>query len=209
MENQKKCSNKKHSDINAINFCIECNLYLCNKCTNYHSELLDTHHLYNIDKKIEDIFTGLCQESNHNKELEFYCKSHNKLCCAACLSKIKGKGNGQHFDCNVCLLEEIKEEKKNKLKENIKYLEDFSDKIKNSINEIKKIFENINNKKEEIKLKVSNVFTKIRNTINEREDEILIEVENLFNKIYFKEDIIKQSDKIPEKMKIYLEKGKY
>jgi len=33
-------------------------------------------------------------------------------------------------------------------------------------------------------------------------------VENIFNKIYFKEDIIKQSDKIPEKMKIYLEKGK-
>ena len=208
MENQKKCSNKKHSDINAINFCIECNLYLCNKCTNYHSELLDTHHLYNIDKKIEDIFTGLCQESNHNKELEFYCKTHNKLCCAACLSKIKGKGNGQHFDCNVCLLEEIKEEKKNKLKENIKYLEDTYDKIKNSINEIKKIFENINIKKEEIKLKISSVFTKIRNTINEKEDEILLEVENIFNKTYFKEDIIKQSDKIPEKMKKYLEKGK-
>jgi len=33
-------------------------------------------------------------------------------------------------------------------------------------------------------------------------------VENIFNKTYFKEDIIEQSDKIPEKMKIYLEKGK-
>ena len=208
MENQKKCSNKKHSDINAINYCTECNLYLCNKCINHHSELLDNHHLYNLDKKIEDMFTGICKEPNHKVELEFYCKTHNKLCCAACLSKIKGKGSGQHFDCDVCLLEEIKEEKRNKLKDNIKYLEDFYDKIENSINELKKIFENINEKKEEIKLKISNIFTKIRNTINEREDEILIEVENIFNKIYFKEDIIKQSNKIPEKMKIYLEKGK-
>jgi len=208
MENQTKCSNKKHSDINAINYCIECNLYLCNKCTNYHSELLDAHHLYNIDKIIEDIFTGICKESNHKEELEFYCKTHNKLCCAACLSKIKGKGSGQHFDCDVCLLEEIKEEKKKKLTDNIKYLEEFYDKIKNTINEIKKIFENINEKKEEIKLKISQVFTKIRNIINEREDEILLEVENIFNKTYFKEDIIKQSDKIPDKMKIFLEKGK-
>ena len=208
MENQKKCSHKKHLDINAIKYCIECNLYLCNKCTNYHSELLDFHHLYNIDISKEDIFTGKCKEFNHTDELEFFCRTHNELCCAACLSKIKGKSSGQHFDCNVCLLEEIKEEKKKNLKDNIKYLEDSYNKIENSINEIKKLFENINSKKEEIKLKISHVFTKIRNTINEREDVILLEVENIFNKIYFKEDIIKQSDKIPEKIKIYLEKGK-
>ena len=208
MKNQQKCSNKKHSDINAIKFCIECNLYLCNKCVNYHSELLDSHHLYNIEISIEDIFTGKCKKLNHSDELGFFCRTHNNLCCAACLSKIKGKGNGQHFDCNVCLLEEIKEEKKNKLKDNIKYLEDTYDKIESSKNELKKLFENINKKKEEIKLKISNVFTKIRNTINEIEDEILIEVENIFNKAYFKEDIIKESDKISEKMKIYIEKGK-
>ena len=208
MKNQQKCSNKKHSDINAIKFCIECNLYLCNKCVNYHSELIDSHHLYNIEISIEDIFTGKCKKLNHSDELGFFCRTHNNLCCAACLSKIKGKGNGQHFDCNVCLLEEIKEEKKNKLKDNIKYLEDTYDKIESSKNELKKLFENINKKKEEIKLKISNVFTKIRNTINEIEDEILIEVENIFNKAYFKEDIIKESDKISEKMKIYIEKGK-
>jgi len=153
MENQKKYSNKKHSDINAINYCPECNLYLCNKCINHHFELLDNHHLYNLDIKIEDVFTGICKEPNHKVELEFYCKTHNKLCCAACLSKIKGKGSGQHFNCNVCLLEEIKEEKKNKLRDNIIYLEEFYDKIENSINELKKIFENINEQKEKIKLK--------------------------------------------------------
>ena len=70
----------------------------------------------------------------------YFCKTHNKLCCAACLSKIKRKGDGQHFDCDVCSIEEIKEEKKNKLNENIKYLEEFSKTIENSINKLKEIF---------------------------------------------------------------------
>ena len=111
METQKKCSNKKHSEINAISYCSECNLYLCNKCSNYHTDLLKNHLISNLDKNEEELFTNICKEQNHEDQLEFYCKNHNKLCCAACLSKIKGKGNGQHFNCNVCLIEEIKEEK--------------------------------------------------------------------------------------------------
>ena len=61
----------------------------------------------------------------------FYCKNHNKLCCAACLSKMKVNGYGQHFNCEVCLIKDIKKEKKNKLKENIKYLEESSKNIMN------------------------------------------------------------------------------
>ena len=44
----KKCSNKKHSELNAINYCPECDLYLCNKCTNNHSDLLIIHLLYHL-----------------------------------------------------------------------------------------------------------------------------------------------------------------
>ena len=72
----------------------------------------------------QEIFTGLCQEQSHKNKLEYYCKNHNKLCCVACLCKIKGKGNGQHSDCKVCYIEEIKEEKMRKLNENIKYLKE-------------------------------------------------------------------------------------
>ena len=207
MENQ-KCSNKKHSEINAINYCPECKIYLCNKCSNSHTDLLESHLIYNLGKNSEEIFADICNEPNHKIKLEFYCKDHNKLCCAACLSKIKGKGNGQHFNCNVCLIEEIKDEKKNKLNENIKYLEDFSEKIDNLINELKALFENINKSKEELKMKISNLFTKLRNTINEREDELLLELENIFDKTFFKEALIKNGEKIPNQMKIYKEKGK-
>ena len=208
MEKHKKCSTKKHIDINAISFCLECNIFMCNKCANYHNEIFEQHHKYNSNENLNDIFTGICKEENHKNTLDFFCKNHNQLCCAACLSKIKEKGNGQHTDCNVCLIEEIKGEKENKLKENIKILEDFSNKIENSINELKKIFEKINENKEELKMKITKIFTQIRNVINEREDSILLEVENIFENLYFKEEIIRKGENLPNKIKISLEKGK-
>ena len=146
-------------------------------------------------------------ESNHRIELNFYCKTHNQLCCGACLSKIKNEGTGQHFDCNVCPIEEIKNEKKNILDKNIELLEELLGTIENSINELKKINETINEKKEELKLNISKIFTKIRNTINDREDEILLEVDKIFDETYFREEFIKNSEKLPSEIKISLEKG--
>ena len=37
----------------------------------------------------------------------------------------KSEKNGQHKDCDVCLLNDIKEEKKKKFEENIKYLNEL------------------------------------------------------------------------------------
>ena len=208
MENIKKCSNKKHSELNAVGYCSECDLYLCNKCLNIHIEYLDIHHIINLDKDNQEIFTGLCKEPNHKKELRFYCKNHNKLCCSSCLCKIKGDDLGQHFDCNVCPIKEIKEEKKNKLNENIKYLEKSSKNIEDSIKKLKEIYDNIIKSKEEMKLKISKIFTKIRNIINEREDQLLLELDNIYDKYFFKENIIKKGDKMPKQIKILLDKGK-
>ena len=174
---------------------------------NYHSELIENHHTTNLDKNIHDIFTGFCSEPNHKIELTFFCKTHNKLCCAACLSRIKEKGNGQHHDCDVCAIEQIAEEKKNNLNNNIKLLEDFSKNIQNSINELKKIFNNINEKKEELKLNIAKIFTKIRTAINDREDEILKQVEKIYDESFFKEETIKISEKLPSQIKLALEKG--
>ena len=127
------------------------------------------------------------------------------LCC---ITKIKEKGYGQHFDCDICLIENIKEEKKNKLKENIKILEDLENKFNESMTSLKKIFENIEKNKENLKLEIQNIFTKIRNILNNREDELLLEVDNLFNSNYIGEDIIKKGEKLPKQIKLSLEKGK-
>ena len=210
MENEeKKCSNIKHSQIAAISYCPECDLYLCNKCINTHSEFFINHEIHNVNNKnSNEIISDRCNELNHKLNLQYFCKSHNKLCCAACLSKIKEKGNGQHFDCEVCLIEDIKEEKKNKLEENLKYLEDFSKTIDDSLNKLKELIKNIDENKDELKKKISEVFTKIRSALNEREDELFLKVDNLLENNFIKEYQIKKLEKEPNRIKLYLEKGK-
>ena len=174
MEKQKKCSSKEHFEIEAIIYCEICKIYMCNKCEKMHSNLLPQHHPLNLNEDIKDIFTGFCKEENHQIKLYFFCKTHNQLCCSSCLCKIKGEGIGQHNECNACFLKEIESEKKNKLKENIKCLEDLSISQNQNIHELKNIFEKINENKEELKLKIQNIFTNIRNERNNREDELLL-----------------------------------
>ena len=206
---KKKCSLKKHSEIDAIYYCQECKKYLCNKCESHHSELFETQHLYNLDKNIKDIFTGFCEEQNHNKqELVFFCKNHNKLCCLACLYNSDKKGYGQHKDCDTCEIENIKEEKKNSLKKNLDDLENLLDGLEKSIKEIKILFDKMNENKEELKLKIKNIFIKIRDTLNERENELLLEVDNKFNELLIKEELIRDIENFPNKVKLSLEKGK-
>ena len=142
MEFQHKCSFEEHKDIDAIITCPECKIYMCNKCENFHSSLFKNHHPYKLNKE-EEIFTGFCKEKNHTMKLAYFCKDHNQLCCAACIAKINNKGDGQHKDCGVCDIESIKDEKKNKLKENIKNLEDLENKFNENIKELKDIFQTI------------------------------------------------------------------
>ena len=204
----KKCSHKKHSEINAVIYCIECKRYFCNKCKNSHVDLFEDHHFCKVDKNEKEIFTGYCNENNHNWDLEYYCRTHNKLCCAACITKIEGEGKGQHSNCEICFLKDIIDEKKNKLNENINTLKNLYNKLDESINNLKRLFIGINNCKEELKLNIQNMFTKIRNAINEREEKLLNEVEEKYNKYFVNEDIINKTEKLPKKIKSALEKGK-
>ena len=208
MENQKKCSLKEHSNINAIAYCQKCEIYMCNKCNKVHSELCTNHSDFIINDNINEIFNEICNEGKNHSKLNYYCKNHNKLCCISCIAKIKGEGIGQHKDCDVFFIKEIKEEKKNKLRENIKILEDFSKSLELSINELKKLFNEINENKEQMKLKIQKIFTNLRSALNTREDELMEEIDKEFNNLYGNEEIIRKGEKFPEKIKKSIEKGK-
>ena len=127
-ENKTKCSFDAHKELESISFCQKCQIYMCKECERLHSKLFLNHHK----------FEGLCNERNHFYELKYFCKTHNKLCCSECITKIKNKKIGQHTDCDICLIEDIEKDKKEKLEENIKCLEDLSINLQQSINDIKK-----------------------------------------------------------------------
>ena len=109
---------------------------------------------------------------------------------------------------NVCTVENIKEEKKNKLKENIKLLEELENKFDENIKELKDIFQKIEKDKEDLKFKIINIFTKMRNALNEREDKLLKDIDNIYENNYFNEEIIQKGEKLPKQIKLSLEKGK-
>ena len=48
----------------------------------------------------------------------------------------------------------------------------------------------MNKNKEELKLNIQKIFTKIRSEINNREDQLLIEVDQKFENIFYKENIV-------------------
>ena len=66
-----KCSITNHKESDAILFCIECKIYMCNKCEKHHLELFPNHNQIKLEKGkyINELFTGFCKEKNHKDEL--------------------------------------------------------------------------------------------------------------------------------------------
>ena len=202
----KKCSSKKHEKVNATNYCQECRLYMCEKCNEHHKEFY-THQILEI-KDFEESFTGICKEENHNNTLDYYCKTHNQSCCDSCIIKFQKNGKGLHSKCEIYPIEEVKDQMKDNLNQNIKLLEELSISLDKSINELKDIFEKINENKETIKIKIQKIFTKLRNELNNREDELINKVDKKFEEIFFEEELIKKCEKLPKKVENSLSKAK-
>ena len=69
---ENKHSLKKHEEIESkINF-IEYKIKMYSTFKNYHSELFNYHHIYNINSIDNNTFTYYCQERKHNDKLEYY-----------------------------------------------------------------------------------------------------------------------------------------
>ena len=54
MEKQVKCFSKKHEESDAVIYCQNCRIYMCNKCKKLHSDLFENHILFSLDKDISN-----------------------------------------------------------------------------------------------------------------------------------------------------------
>ena len=206
--NKYQCSSKDHSDFKAISFCQKCEIYMCVNCDSIHSNLCPNHSIYSLNNINSDIFTGFCPiEKHHQIELDYFCKTHNQLCCAACIAKIKDNENGQHRDCEVYSLQKIKEEKKVELNNNIKFLENLGKKYNNKFEDVKEIYQDNLKEKEELKLYIKNTFDEIKNILDSREKQLLLEIDTQFNDIFSNKENLEQCEQLPEKISSCLNKG--
>ena len=201
------CSSGHYKEIPSKYYCLNCKIYLCEECERYHSKIFHNHKICYSKENVAKIFDGFCKENNHLEKLEFFCKTHNKLCCSSCITKIKRKGKGQHTDCDICLIEDIKDTKKDLLNKNYSILKELSKNISGSIKELKYILETLNNNKYELKLKIKTTFNEIKKLINEKENELIKEVDETYEKIYISNNKIKQIYSTPNEIKQSLEKS--
>ena len=203
MITNKKCSFEEHKDIDAISYCSKCDIYVCEKCKDYHNNLINRNHNQIFNKENNEF----CLEKNHQEKLEYFCRTHNKLCCRACVTKIKGLGNGQHSECDICFVKDITDERKNLLEQNIIYLKNNRTSFDSLINKLKQAYKEISDKKEKLKIRIQKFFTKIRNEINKREDQLLLIVEQVYENYFFNKNLSKDIDKIENKLNLSINKG--
>ena len=203
MENNNyKCSRKDHLNVDANIFCQNCKTFLCKECEEtFHSKIFSNHEIKKLNNEKELLFLGICHESNHLSKFEYFCKTHNKLCCAKCITRIKDEKNGQHSECDICKLNDIKDSKEKKFKESFDKLEDISNDLDQSINKFDLFKIETNKEKENLKSKIKNVFLKLKHLLEERENQLLLELEKEYNKIFLDEKIIKENQKLPLKLK--------
>ena len=200
-----KCSNLEHKYQKVFKYCGECNKFMCHQCYNYHIKLFNnSHHITDITEEKKELFTGFCEEENHNNKLEYFCKTHNVLCCSSCIEKNSEKA--KHKNCEFIKIDSIKEEKNNILEKNFNMLEELSKNIKERVDNIKNYAEKNEEIKENIKSKILKTITIIRNKLNEREDELLSELDIFFSQLCPDEKEIKIFEKIPKKIKELLSK---
>ena len=193
------CSLEDHKEKKAIKECENCDIKLCQECSKFHSKYLPLHNLILINNEKSFYSKINCSQENHNKiPLNYYCQNHNELCCAFCLC-IKEENNlGNHNKCKIISINEIENIKKQNLNENVKILNELIKKLCEKKQMIENILKKKKKNKEEIKKKISEYFTELRNILNEREDELFKIIEMIKKSI----NIEKMNEKINNFIKI-------
>ena len=164
--------------------------------------------MFSLNEDINKVFTGLCMKTNHSLKLEYYCKSHNQLCCAACIAKVKYNGKGRHKDCEIYNISQNKKNKKESYIKNISKLGMLSKKLRQTVKEMKDIYEKKKENKYALRCKIRDIFREIRSELNQREYKLYDEINSKFDKFFCQEQFIKENEKLPDLIKTTLEKGK-
>ena len=84
-------------------------------------------------------------------------------------------------------------------------MQDISKSLEPTINEFKLLIDEVNKNKEELIKEIQKAFTNLRNALNKREEQLLLEVEEINKEKYFDDNMIKESEKLFERVKKCLE----
>ena len=137
--NNRKILNKCffHKEINAIKFCMNCEKWLCEKCSSKHREDIcksENNDINTNSKCNSNKEAIICLEHNKNKKV-YFCKKCRNILCKECFGKHNIRNKKVHKGINIeyYITNEKIKIKKNKLDEYKGKITDVYNKIKNEL----------------------------------------------------------------------------
>ena len=174
-----KC--RKHNT-EGIKYCLDCELWLCQKCIDIHSEFNAMHSLEERAHPIHQV----CEE--HGESTKFYCQICKKEICSLCVIK-----NAKHYEHSYIRLEDF-EILTNEIKMKFKYktfeelcehLKEIESKLGEELDEKVK---NVNNMFDDVKKMIEDAQNEYNRIMEEKKNSTLSVIEIIkqcFNNFYF------------------------
>ena len=178
----RKCSLKKHEEIEAICYCTKCEKFMCKKCEVFHSEFFDSKHkLFIID-------------SNNFDSIKYTKENENEI--------IKVEENIKYLKEFSNKLNEINKELKDELEKMNKNKEDIEIKIQRMFTKIRNA---LNKAEDDLLLDIENKFEKSNiNKEIKKNDILLNKIKLSLNKEPNKYDLLINECKDIEMKNIYI-----
>ena len=170
------CKNHQNE---ALKYCKDCELWLCDECINIH-EVFNKSHILSV----KGVPPKLKCKIHTNEFTQFYCLQCHEEVCPFCLTKI-----GKHLEHRAIKFEKL-EQLSREINNKLKY-KNYEECEKN-LDYIKEKNENEKNKKiEEFKEKIENLIDKIKVV----EDNYIHEINEKFEYLNYVIDVMKESYK--------------
>ncbi|CAG2186788.1 unnamed protein product [Mytilus edulis] len=160
-------------------FCPQCEDFLCGACQNYHkvAKLLNSHQTISIVEymKLPTFIKNVnIKCADHENIFEFYCKTHDNLCCKQCLIT-------SHNDCNeITLIEDLLSmsalQKTSALDDIEQILKCLSTNIHTAIDDRKRNLYEIQQQKDNLLGKIKEKRREINNLLDQLEKSLLQEL---------------------------------
>ncbi|KAM5135604.1 E3 ubiquitin/ISG15 ligase TRIM25-like [Mantella aurantiaca] len=176
------CSYCIHIPVPAVKSCLHCEASLCDNHLRYHASSPE----HNLGEPVASFRNRKC--SVHKKILEYFCTEDSTYVCVCC------RLDGDHQGHRVQMLHEVTEEKKDKLKENLRKL---SFKKREMEKSVQRLLERRNKGQEKaagVTDRVMALFRDIRRELDVLEKRVLTDISNHDEVLHSIANLIRQTE---------------
>ena len=170
-EAELKCDECGDDNDPVVALCVDCELYLCKVCHDYHIKKHRTHDVLSLDSIKKEGPTGhsagkvfYCPEHQKN-ELDYYCKTCDKIVCLYCTVK-------DHVGHTHDIVEKTASEHRNMLMKTIAPVEEMSENLSKAEANIVSSQEKIKEQATEIDQEIDKCYVEQLNQLNKHHREL-------------------------------------